>query len=363
MERIHQPRDIHREIVEFIDSGRSFAVALVLEADGSTPAQAGGKAIIDESGKIWGTIGGGAVELETQRRAVEVCKTKSPVVFEFRMDGANPEVDGAICGGAMRILIDPTMEKHRDSFAQAAQALQRRSRGVLLTSVRQAQQTEVTVQWFSEEDLPTETGYPGIEALRSCLKRETPQLFVEKAQEDKKTREVLVEPIIPRPLLLIAGGGHVGQALARQASLAGFDIVVIDDRAEFTNPELFPEGVITRCGEIPKEVSTFPIAQDTFIVIVTHEHKYDADTLQACIHAPAAYIGMIGSKRKVALIRKNLMESGAATEEEFSRVFAPIGLDIAAVTVPEIAASIVAQLITVRRRGKNYSPPGDMVLR
>ena len=219
------------------------------------------------------------------------------------------------------------------------------------------------MQWFSEEDLPTEAGFPGLENIRSCLKRETPQLFIDTTQESKTADVVLVEPIIPRPLLLIAGGGHVGQALAQQASLVGFDIVVIDDRAEFTNPELFPEGVITRCGAIPREISAFPIASDTYIVIVTHEHKYDAETLQACIHAPAGYIGMIGSKRKVALIRDNILETGIATQEQFSRVFAPIGLDVGAVTVPEIAASIVSQLIAVRRKGKDYSPPGDMVLR
>ncbi len=85
-------------------------------------------------------------------------------------------------------------------------------------------------------------------------------------------------------------------------------------------------------------------------MIVTHGHKLDAESLEVCIHSPAAYIGMIGSKRKVALIRKNFVESGLATEEEFDRVYAPIGLDIGAVTVPEIAASITSQLISVRRK-------------
>ena len=98
-------------------------------------------------------------------------------------------------------------------------------------------------------------------------------------------------------------------------------------------------------------------------MIVTRGHKHAADALSACIQSRAAYIGMIGSKRKVTLIRENFIESGLSTEEELSRVFAPVGLNIGAVTVPEIATSIAAQLTAVRRKGDDYTPPGDMVLR
>jgi len=163
--------------------------------------------------------------------------------------------------------------------------------------------------------------------------------------------QVFVEPVIPKPLLLIAGGGHIGQALALQSSLVGFDVTVIDDRAEFTDPALYPEGMARRCGDIPEQIAAGPIASDTYIVIVTRGHKLDAEALEACIHAPVAYVGMIGSRRKVALMRQNFIESGIATAEQFDRVFTPIGQDIGAVTVPEIAASITAELIAVRRQG------------
>ena len=157
--------------------------------------------------------------------------------------------------------------------------------------------------------------------------------------------------MIPKPLLLIAGGGHIGQALALQASLVGFDITVIDDRAEFTDPALYPEGTQRRRGNIPQQIAAGPVASDRYIVIVTRGHKLDAEALEACIHAPVAYVGMIGSRRKVALMRQSFIESGIATAEQFDWVFTPIGLDIGAVTVPEIAASITAELIAVRRGG------------
>jgi xanthine dehydrogenase accessory factor len=349
--------------MELAEGGGSFALALILKAEGSTPRKAGVKAVIDENGCIWGTVGGGLVEAECQRRAVEACKSKRAVVFDIQLGGAATAEDVPICGGTMRILLDPTAAKDRAAYARAAEALHRRERGVLLTVMRTAAETEVAAQWFSEEAIPSQSPFPGTESIRSCLARETPGLFVEDSEKSAARLEVFVEPVIPKRLLLIVGGGHVGQALAAQAGLIGFDITVIDDRPEFTDPALFPDGVTTRCGDIPKEVANFPVAEDTYIVVVTRGHKHDADALRACIHSPAAYIGMIGSKRKVALIRKDFIETGIATEQEFNRVFAPIGLDIGSVTVPEIATSITAQLIAVRRKGSSCTTVRDMVQR
>ena len=361
--------EIHQKVVELIDAGRCFALAAILRADGSTPQKVGVKAIIDAAGKIYGTLGGGFVEGESQRRAVEACRSKRPVVFDFELDDAYARDAEAICGGAMRILIDPTAAKDRQCYARAADSLQRRRRGVLLTTVRTRRSarvsdpaaecgsvtrpaTTVTVEWFPQEAVPAEAGFPGPEAIGSCLSRETPRLFVERSREPGDCLEVLVEPVIPRPLLLIAGGGHVGQALARQAVPIGFDVTVVDDRAEFTAAALFPEGVTTRCGDVARQVADFPAGEDTYVVIVTRGHGHDAEALEACIRGPAAYVGMIGSRRKVDLIRESFIQSGLATEAEFDRVFAPIGLDIGAVTVPEIAASIAAELVAVRRQGK-----------
>jgi xanthine dehydrogenase accessory factor len=169
--------------------------------------------------------------------------------------------------------------------------------------------------------------------------------------------QALLEPVVPRPLLLIAGGGHIGQALARQAVLIGFDVTVLDDRPEFADPARFPESATTRCAPVAESIASFPVARDTYIVIVMRGHRHDAEALEACIHAPAAYIGMIGSTRKAALMRQSFLEPGIATEEELDRVFAPIGLDIGAATVPEIATSIAAQLVAVRRGSDGRAKP------
>jgi xanthine dehydrogenase accessory factor len=227
---------------------------------------------------------------------------------------------------------------------------------VLVTTVRIAPEPQTAMQWFPEQSLDA-GGLPGGEAMRAALAGETPQLLIQDLPQEGAHLEMLVEPLVPPPLLVIAGGGHIGQALALQAGLVGFDVAVIDDRPEFTDPALYPEGTVTRCGGVAEELAGMPVAGDTYVVIVTRGHADDQRALAACVRRPAAYVGMIGSRRKVALIRKDLVESGAATEEELGRVYAPIGLDIGAETVPEIAASIVAQLIAVRRKGSSPRMP------
>jgi xanthine dehydrogenase accessory factor len=276
--------------------------------------------------------------------------------------GADRAADVPICGGSMRILVDPTATKDRASYAGMAKAVRNRQRGVMLTTVRTTTKTEISSQWFPQEAIPSDAVFPGVEKISSCLGREMPELFTVSIRNPEVLTEVLVEPVIPKPLLLIAGGGHIGQALALQASLVGFDVAVIDDRHEFTDPALFPQGTTTHCCDIPKKITSLSVGDDTYVVLVTRGHKLDAETLEACINTPVAYVGMIGSKRKVALIRKNFIESDIATAEQFDRVFTPVGLDIGAVTVPEIAASITAELIAVRRQGLTHKPSNQTEL-
>jgi xanthine dehydrogenase accessory factor len=125
---------------------------------------------------------------------------------------------------------------------------------------------------------------------------------------------------------------------------------VIDDRPEFANKQNVPEADSFLAAEISEAVRNFPISRDTFIVIVTRGHSHDTETLRACIQTEAAYIGMIGSARKIKLLRKTFLEKDWATPEQFDRVYAPIGLEIQSKTVEEIAVSIAAQLVLVRNQ-------------
>jgi xanthine dehydrogenase accessory factor len=321
--------DVHRTILEAIDAGRPFALAVVMKSSGSVPREAGTKALIDADGAIRGTIGGGLLESEARRLAVEALQTRRATIFDFRFAGADAQLNDPVCGGTMRVLIDPDVARHRAGYVAAAEAVRRRLRGVMLTAVNGGSAaTEVHVDWISDDSATPAAGH-----------------------DLKERGDVLAEPVVPVARLLIAGGGHVGQALAQQAVLVGFEVIVVEDRAEFAEPTRYPPGVTTRCGDFREAVAEFPIDRDTYVAIVGRGHPVDMKALVACIDSPAAYIGMMGSRRKVALVRKALLESGQATAEQFARVYAPIGLSLGAETVPEIAASIVAQLIAVRRTG------------
>ena len=177
MESNNRPAEICQQIVKLIDKGEIFTVALVLKAEGSTPRKAGVRAIIEQSGKIYGTLGGGLVEAEAQRRAVEACRSNQPVVFEMDLYGADRAADDPICGGSMRIVIDPTAAKDRTSYAGMAEAVRNRQRGVMLTTIRTATQTEVCSEWLMEQTISPDSPFPGAEKISSCLASEKPESF------------------------------------------------------------------------------------------------------------------------------------------------------------------------------------------
>lgn len=335
-------------ILTFFDSARPFAVATVIEAAGSTPVPAGAKALIEADGTIHGTVGGGAVEAQAQHHARQALGGTGPRWFTFDLAGADPAIADPICGGRMRLLVDPTAQRFRAEYRTAAEALARRERGVWLTTIREQDPLQTTCRFASVSDFDSLRGFPPPATLNRALSEACPCLV---PCPGDVPATMFVEPLIPPPQLLVVGGGHVGQAVAAQAALLDLDVTVIEDRPEFAEPRRFPAGTRIRCGVVADEVAAFPTGSDTYIVIVTRGHQHDAAALRACIRRPSAYLGMIGSRRKIPLLRRQFLEAGWATAEEFDRVHAPIGLDLGAVTVPEIATSILAQIIAVRRRG------------
>jgi xanthine dehydrogenase accessory factor len=347
--RTHRlPADVHRAIVDFTDEGRAIALAVVLQSSGSTPRKAGTKALIDQSGSIWGTIGGGRLESDACRLAVDSLHTGEPLLMDFLFHGKDAGKDEPVCGGSMRILIDPTAGARREVYREAADKLQGRARAVLLTAVHVGKPCTTEVVLLRPEEAPGEV-HPAVAAvIPGCVRNEQPA-FVEYRAADDAVTHALIEPLIPQPLLVIVGGGHVGQALAEQAHLVGFAVTLIEDRAEFVAPPRFPEGVTLRSGDVAEELRRLPLDRDTYVALVSRGHLVDGRALAACVRSGAAYVGMMGSRRKIALMRKQFLDGGICTAEQFDRVHAPIGLDIGARTVPEIAASIIAQLIAARR--------------
>lgn len=341
--------DIYSKLVGLIDANTPFAFAAVVTATGSTPQKAGAKAIFEPSGVIHGTLGGGCLEAESRRRAMDALDTGNPLLFDLRLDDDYGWDDGLICGGNVRVFIDPAPAKNRTVYQLAAELIRTGRRGVLIV-LAEGGTGNVGAALCWQEGSSAPSGVKVAEdQLHTCLDKCRPQLV------SVNDGAYYLEPIERTPTLLIAGGGHVGQATARLAASLGFEVVVVDDRPAFTQASLYPEGVRTVCGDIPKEIGGFSKTSTTYILIVTRGHRHDGVVLKECIHSPAAYIGMIGSRRKVHVIRKGFIEDGIATEADFERIYAPVGLDIGALTVEEIAVSIVSQLIAVRRKRSGHT--------
>jgi len=172
------------------------------------------------------------------------------------------------------------------------------------------------------------------------------------------TLEIFVEPILPQPMLYIFGGGHISAALARTANQTGFSIGIADDRDTFANAERFPMSseIYTSYEEAFEKIRP---NSATYIVIVTRGHKDDMRVLSWAVETESRgfsprYIGMIGSRRKVTSVYRAL-EAAGVSPEQFERVHAPVGLDIGALTPEEIAVSITAELIAVRRNAGNLA--------
>ncbi len=159
--------------------------------------------------------------------------------------------------------------------------------------------------------------------------------------------EVFIDVTVPLPTLLLVGAGHVAMPVAEIAHMCDFRVVVIDDRADMASQERFPRAAERIASDIVQTLRTVPITPSTYVVIVTRGHALDEEALREVIDSPAAYVGMIGSRRKVRIILDRLRGDGI-DEALIEGVYSPIGIDIGSETPAEIAVSIVAEMIAVR---------------
>ena len=160
---------------------------------------------------------------------------------------------------------------------------------------------------------------------------------------------VFVEPIVPQPRAIIFGAGHVSKSLAKVAHLTGFAVTVVDDREQFANKERFPEAEEVHAAEYEAVFPQLDVNANCYLIIVTRGHRDDMRVLRWAISTDARYISMIGSKRKTIAIVKEFEKEGIP-RAQVERVHAPMGLDIGAITPEEIAVSVAAEMIAVRRQ-------------
>ncbi len=363
--RLHpQLKHLHSRLWEMRRSQKPVALATLIDTYGSTPQVPGASALFGTQGLIQGTLGGGILEKDAESRAAESLKTGLSQLYTFALEADLDSEHGAICGGGVRMLIDAQPFAHAAAFEALLKSQKDRRTGILVTQIEEQRQQGLHLNrlWVPAED--AEQGIPGDalvrEHIKACLRSQKPVLYargIPTSESEPPSDLVFLEPFFPLPRLVIAGAGHIGQAVAHLGHLLEFEVTVIDDRPEYANPDNLPDADRILVKDIGPALEDIPLGPDTYLVIVTRGHRHDGEALRSSITSDAAYIGMIGSRSKIALMREQFLDQSWANPALWDRVHAPIGLDIHSQTVEEIAVSIAAQLVQERHRvGKE---PGD----
>ncbi len=250
--------ELIERIAELKSQGKTFCIVTVVDSQGATPRKAGARGIVFPDGALEGTVGGGNIELEAVDIALQVLRSKTPLLKTFQLDKLEIH-SPMICGGAMTMFF---------------------------------------------------------------------------------------EPVFPDRILTIFGGGHVGRVVARVAHESGWRIRVIDEREGVLDPKFFPDQAELIAEKYLQYISNTKFGANDWLVIVTPKHGNDEEVLEAVVEEPAAYIGMMGSPKKVKEVMENLKRKGLS-EDILKKAHAPIGLNIGTETPGEIAISIVAEMLAV----------------
>ncbi len=303
-----------KQLIADVDAGGTVGLCAVVQTKGSTPQSPGAAMLVRADMSTVGTLGGGCVEAEVRKQAFHYLQRGEPALLDFQLNHDYGWDDGLICGGRMTVAMQPVNSANAGPYRAAL----------------------------------------GLAAARR------PATFPLHVREHDQEVAYHVHLEVP-PTLLIAGAGHVGQAVAELAVKLDFHVVVIDDRADFVSPQRFDPSVELVVDDIATALRRYPLDAACYVVIVTRGHRHDHQALEAVVRSSAGYIGLIGSRRKSRMILRDLAEAGVS-QDVLDQVHTPIGLSIGAVTVPEIAVSIAAQLVEHRRRNASKLVEGPLPL-
>ena len=343
--------DVYSSINELLTKKESFCLATVLTKSGSAPREEGTKMIIKKDFSIIGTVGGGIMEALTIKLSKEVFEKKCSVQKYFNFSNKEASSLGMVCGGDQKVLEEYIGFENPDTldiYSKAYQLKEKNINFVLITKIGQ----EEDIFKAQEKWICTETAFYGSEndEIQSIFKNIRENFKnIKTAVITAGENRYLIEPAGNDETVYIIGAGHVSQKLAAITKIIDFKTAVFDDRSEFANRDRFPTADIIKVIPTFKNIfSNININRQSYIIIVTRGHAFDKEVLKEALKTNAKYIGMIGSKTKRQFVYDKLLEEGF-TEEDLKRVYSPIGISIKAQTPEEIAVSIAAELIKIRR--------------
>lgn len=343
-------RSVYNDVASALNEKKNVAVVTIFNKSGSAPRAEGAKMMVREDGSITGSIGGGKLEAEAIKYALEVIKTGISVIKPFNLTSVDAAEMNMICGGAGELLvdyIDADDTVNSEIYNSILEIRKNREKAWLITGIRTDDNKRMSKQQCLVKQDHTMIGE--FETDREFLaKLINGPAKITIHSEARDGQRILVESIRNTSTVYIFGAGHVSQKVVPIAESVGFNTVVIDDRSDFANRERFPTSEIVLLKTFNDPLPEFPYDDDSFLVIVTRGHMYDKTVLAQVMRKPVQYLGMIGSRSKRDLLYKTLAEEKGFRDEEFARIHSPIGLAIKAESPEEIAVSIVAELIQVR---------------
>ena len=325
-------RNMLKTIHTKLTCGEELVLVTVIASSGATPRGAGARMLVGKDGRICGTIGGGAVEYRSEQIATKVLEEKTSLGHDFTLTKDDVQNLGMICGGACNVFFHyiPAGDKHTIALCEAAEEQFRTGNALwLLTSVDDSGRMGLYAQ---------DLGYWGIPVASPLPLSRHPE----------RIGHIFAEQINAPGKVYIFGGGHVAQELVPVLAHVGFRCIVMDDRAEFTKPELFPGAERVICGDLTKLEAHLTIGSEDYVCVMTRGHSHDTVVQAQVLRCRPAYCGVIGSAFKAAGVRKTLKEEYGLLDEELDLVTTPIGLPIKGETPAEIAISIAAQMILHR---------------
>jgi xanthine dehydrogenase accessory factor len=343
--------DIHSKLLDLLDRDEPAALATVIATRGSVPREPGTQMLLCPGGQNLGTVGGGCGEGEVMRQALDVIATGRPRLVTVDLTEDISMQSQGICGGTMEVFVETWSRADRGLLAAFLAARNSRQPAGILTVVEASDPALVGRRLvLGSADVIGSLGLGAGEPALLDQARQTIAQGMPRALTAGGAR-VFVHVPERRPVALIAGAGHIAVPLAQVAAMCDFDVVVLDDRPSFANRERFPQASAILVGDYRDELRRFPIDGQTFIILITRGHQHDVPCLLEVLDRPAGYIGMIGSRRRVAGVFQLLVDEHGISRERLARVHSPIGLAIGAETPAEIAVSIMAEVIQVRRQG------------
>lgn len=312
-------REVLGEVSEWTKAGEDIALATVVETWGSSPRPLGSKMVVTRSGKMAGSVSNGCIEGAVFEEAQKVLKSREPKVAAFGVaDDVAFEV-GLACGGHIEVFVQPLRPVHQQLIAM----LQRNEPATLRTNLT-----------TGDAELVKGTP-PGVELAR-------------------RDGDLFTEPFRRLAHLIIIGAIHIAIPLHRLAKLMGYRITVVDARAKFATRERFPEADELIVAWPDEAMARLAIDNSAYVVILTHDPKFDLPALRSVLKQDAGYIGAIGS-RKTNQNRFDALRSEGFTEEQLSRVHGPIGLDLGSRGAEETALGILAEITAARFGGTGNS--------